>query len=212
MIVRQVPGNNPMMRAVGSETLEELTRSPDEPQLVVQASRSAADAAVRTLVREQLDFVWRLLRRFRVPEADLDDAAQQVFIVAARRIESITAGSERAFLYGTALRVAANVRRGARRRQKWVELTPADCAAPSGTPHDALEQRRALDVLDQVLAGLGHQLRVVFVLCELEELPAPEVSAMLGVPIGTVASRLRRAREKFRTELARMRARKSSQP
>ena len=201
------------MTLVGSgAALDEIGRAATDPLMPTDPARSTTDTAIRTLVREQLDFVWRLLRRFRVPQADVDDASQQVFIVAARRIDTIEPGSERAFLYGTALHVAATLRRGLRRRQKWIETGPADCASPSGTPHELLERRQALDALDELLAGLGHQLRVVFVLCELEELPAPEVAAMLDVPVGTVRSRLRRAREKFRMEVGRMRAQKSSRP
>ena len=204
------------MTAVGSgATLDEVGRSgSDPPPRPAAAAQSTpeAEARVRILVREQFDFVWRLLRRLRVPEPDVDDAAQQVFIVAARRLGSISQGSERTFLYGTALHVAATLRRGLRRREKWIEMGPADCVSPTGTPHDALERRQALDALDELLAGLGHQLRVVFVLCELEELAAPEVATMLGVPVGTVASRLRRAREKFRAELRRTRVQRLSKP
>jgi RNA polymerase sigma-70 factor (ECF subfamily) len=66
-----------------------------------------------------------------------------------------------------------------------------------------MEQRRARHLLDEILDGLELDVRTVFVLFELEELTAPEISELLGIPIGTVASRLRRAREDFRSELTR---------
>ncbi len=160
----------------------------------------------RMLVVQHFDFVWRLLRRLGVEEADIDDAAQQVFLIAARRIGTIAEGRERTFLYGTALRIAATLRRSLKRRRKWVETGPADAEAPQGTPHDELERRQALALLDEVLNSLADDLRVVFVLCELEELPAPEVASLVGVPAGTVASRLRRARKEFKARLLRLRA------
>jgi RNA polymerase sigma-70 factor (ECF subfamily) len=168
------------------------------------AERLPYDA--RTLVLEHFDFVWRLLRRLGVAEADVDDATQQVFLVAARRLSSITDGSERAFLYGTALRLASTLRRNARRRGKWVETRPADAPSPEGTPHDELERRQQLAFLDEVLAGLADDLRVVFVLSELEELTMPEVAALVGIPTGTVASRLRRARKEFSARVRRLQA------
>lgn len=202
------------MTAVGSATtLVEVGRPVADPvTMPMNAARRTAqtEERLRGLVAEHIDFVWRLLCRLGVPEADADDATQQVFIVATRRIDAIVHGSERTFLYGTALHVAATLRRGERRRSRWIEAASADCASPAGTPHDALERRQALAVLDELLARLGHELRLVFVLCELEELAAPEVAAMLGIPAGTVASRLRRAREKFRAEILRMRGQKLS--
>jgi RNA polymerase sigma-70 factor (ECF subfamily) len=160
----------------------------------------------RSLVTTHFDFVWRLLRRLGVPEADVDDATQQVFVVAASRLASIPEGNERTFVFGTAVRTAATLRRNQRRRQRWVETRPADCASPDGTPDELLERRQALAFLDEVLSGLADDLRVVFVLCELEELNAPEVGALLGIPVGTVASRLRRARQEFGNRVRRIRA------
>jgi RNA polymerase sigma-70 factor (ECF subfamily) len=160
----------------------------------------------RSLVLQNFDFVWRLLRRLGVESADVDDAAQQVFLIAARRIATIAQGRERTFLYGIALRLAATLRRNLRRRRKWVETAPADCASPDGTPHDDLERRQALALLDEALAALPHDLRVVFVLAELEELTMADVAALVGIPTGTVASRLRRARKEFSNRLRRMQA------
>lgn len=160
----------------------------------------------RALVNEHIDFLWRLLRRLGVPEADVDDAAQQVFIVATRRLAEVAPGSERTFLYGTALRTAATIRRTLRRRQRWLEHATLEAASPDHTPHEALEHRQALALLDQMLNGLDDELREVFVLCEIEDLSAPQVAAIAKIPVGTVASRLRRARQAFATRLARLKA------
>ena len=80
--------------------------------------RMSIDSARLTRVaQEHLDFVWRCLRRFGVPAADADDAAQQVFLVAADKLSDVPVERERAFLFATAARIAANARRSIRRRQ-----------------------------------------------------------------------------------------------
>src|SRR5512142_2066304 len=68
---------------------------------------------VRALVDAHFEFVWRSLRRLGLSSADADDATQEVFLVAIRRLDDIDPESERSFLYGTALRVAAVQRRSA---------------------------------------------------------------------------------------------------
>jgi len=172
-----------------------------------------AAARFRVVRDENFEFVWRSVRRLGVPDADVDDAVQQVFIVASRRLGEITVGSERSFLFGTAMRVAMQVRRTLRRRG---EVSLSEDAAqglplePPDTGPDAeelLAQRRARATLDEVLETLPLDVRAVFVLFELEEMRVPEIASLLGIPLGTAASRLRRGRELFQEGLARHKAR-----
>jgi RNA polymerase sigma-70 factor, ECF subfamily len=162
------------------------------------ARRNDDPARLRTIFEAQYASVWRLLRRFGVPTSRLDDAAQEVFWVAARRLACIEPGKERAFLYGVALRVASNLIR----RQK-VALPLGDVPElealldPQPTPEACLEQRRAREVLDRVLDGMSAELRTVFVLFELEGLPVRDIAELEEIPVGTASSRLRRAREEF---------------
>lgn len=176
--------------------------------LTPPARVSASDEArLRALRHEHFEFIWRSVRRLGVPEADADDAVQQVFIVAARKLEAITAGSERAFLFGTALRVSAHWRRTATRRGTMVE---ADDEHPDASPNaeELLEQRRARALLDEVLSSLPMEVRAVFVLFELEELTLAQIATLLEIPSGTAASRLRRGRELFQAEVTRLKARR----
>jgi RNA polymerase sigma-70 factor (ECF subfamily) len=64
------------------------------------------------------------------------------------------------------------------------------------------EQRRAAAILDRLLAAMELDLRAVFVLDEIEEMSRAEIAQVLGIPEGTVASRLRRARQDFQGRLA----------
>lgn len=160
---------------------------------------------ITTLVHGHFDFVWRSLRRFGVPAADTDDAAQDVFMVASRRIEDIEQGKERAFLVSTALRVASTRRRSRARRPETPDAD-IDLRVHAGASPEALTaEYRARQVLDAILDDMPDELRTVFVLFELEELTAPHVAELLDIPVGTVASRVRRAREIFHVAAQRMR-------
>jgi RNA polymerase sigma-70 factor (ECF subfamily) len=161
------------------------------------------------MVGEHFDFVWRSLRRLGVPQGEVDDCAQQVFWVAARKVGEISEGSERAYLFSTAMRVASDARRSRSRRREVGEDDATEALDPGPTPEEAADQRRARALLDEVLDAMPMDLRAPFVLFELEELPTAEIGAMLDLPAGTVASRLRRAREEFQKIVARVQARAS---
>jgi RNA polymerase sigma-70 factor (ECF subfamily) len=166
-----------------------------------------AGERVRALVTEHFGFVWRSLVRLGLSRADADDALQQVFLVASRRIDSIEPGAERAFLFGTALRTASRVRRTHARRRETISdvLEPVD-AAPG--PEEQLDRARARAVLDEVLDEMPLELRAVFVLYELEQLTLPEIAELAAIPLGTATSRLRRAREQFQAHIKRIEERR----
>jgi RNA polymerase sigma-70 factor (ECF subfamily) len=151
--------------------------------------------------------VWRLLRRFGVRSSELDDAAQEVFWVAARRLADIQAGRERSFLYGVALRVASNVLRKERVRPAMTALDSLpELGDESPSPEQQLEQRQARELLDVVLSRLPLELRTVFILAELEGIPLKEIAELEELALGTASSRLRRAREEFSAAAKRLRA------
>jgi RNA polymerase sigma-70 factor (ECF subfamily) len=161
------------------------------------------------VMRAHLDLVLRRLRRLGVPAADLDDAAQDVFVVAARRIDDVMTDRERAFLLGTAARVASTRRRAARRRRE--DVTDLfDEHDPEHVRADAVSDRALLrPLLSSMLGELGEDTRAVFVLAEVEELPAPEIARELSIPLGTVGSRLRRARSDLKQAARRLSAREA---
>lgn len=164
------------------------------------------DARFRHLVREHIEFVWRCMRRLGVPSPDCDDATQQVLYIAFSKLSSIAEGSERSFLFATAHRLASNIRRGANRRdaaEKGLDGLEPD-QPPS--PEDLSDQLRARSLLDTVLEEMTPDLRAVFVLFELEEMPITDIATMLDLPRGTANSRLRRAREAFREKVTRLKA------
>lgn len=168
----------------------------------------ATDASIEHLVRTEFSFIWRILRRFGLSAADADDAAQQVFLVAAQKRASIQPGSERAFLFGTANRIASRMLRSQNRRREVSGNQLNELGDASRSPEQLLERRRAGELLDSLLSAMPSDLRVVFVLYEIEQLTMAEISELLGLAPGTVASRLRRARRSFTRKLLRVSAKR----
>lgn len=167
-----------------------------------------ADDRMRKLVAEHYDFVWRVLRRLGVPVSGAEDATQDVFIIVDRKARDFWPENEKSYLFAVALRVAAEKRRAERRAaeqlspEAWSEIADA---APG--PDVALDDRRAWAVMDKILDLIPFDQRVVFVLFELEDMTMQEIAGFLDVPGGTVASRLRRAREIFQQAVRRIKVR-----
>ncbi|MCB9752025.1 MAG: RNA polymerase sigma factor [Myxococcales bacterium] len=162
------------------------------------------------IYRDHHDRVWRCLAALGVPEAALDDAAQDVFVIAYRRITAYDGRAPvRAWLYGIARKVALKHRerafRRARERLRLVDAARTDeGGAPA--PDEQVARSEAVSVVESCLERLDEDKRAVFVLSELEGLRAPEVAEALGIKLNTVYSRLRAARALFNRELERRRA------
>jgi RNA polymerase sigma-70 factor (ECF subfamily) len=153
----------------------------------------AAAARLERMFRAHHAVVWRMLRcRGLAPDAAAD-GTQEVFLVAAQRLGDIAPDSERAFLISTALRIAHSARRSIVRWQLEENLDPADPKMAS-----AAERGATLELVSLVLSRIDPALVEVFMLFEIAEFSSGEIARLLGVPTGTVASRLRRAREAFR--------------
>lgn len=155
-------------------------------------------------------FVWRLLRRLGLDAASADDAAQRVFLVATRRLAQIRPGSERAFLYGVALRTARDERRQGRRSREALQVLQHEPVVGPETPDEHLQRRRDTLLIDRALEPLALELRAVFVMFELDGMSMRDIAGVIGVPEGTVASRLRRAREKFFARVQKLRREQES--
>jgi RNA polymerase sigma-70 factor (ECF subfamily) len=194
-----------MVTTAGSFGRRAFVADQDTAQVRAELPARSLTLELKPLFERHYASVWRLLRRFGVPSAALDDAAQEVFWIAARRLADIRAGSEAAFLYGVALRVASNLLRR-ERHPAGDELELSFLAHSGPSPEEALAecQRRAL--LDAVLARMPLELRTVFVLFELEGLEVRAIAELEGLPVGTASSRLRRAREEFSAIARRVRA------
>jgi RNA polymerase sigma-70 factor, ECF subfamily len=155
-----------------------------------------AEAAER-LAREQLDFVFRSLRRLGVAAEQLDDAVQDVFVVALRREGEFEGrSSHRTWLFGIAQNVARDCRRR-ERRARTHEPMGDEPTASAPSPFDQVTSQEALRVIDAFLLSLDEDKRGVFIMAELEQIPVPEIARALSANVNTVYSRLRAARQAF---------------
>lgn len=151
----------------------------------------------------QIDFVWSMLQRLGVSHAQLDDAAQDVFVVVHRQLAAFRgASSVKTWVGGIAVRTAQAYRRKARRDARgepWEQH--AAVPAPGRDPQQAAEDAQAWQRLEALLNTLDDEQRTVFVLSELEEMTAPEIAEVVGAPLNTVYSRLRLARTKLQAAM-----------
>lgn len=165
------------------------------------------DPRLRAAVRDHLPLVWRVLRRAGLGPADAEDASQDVFWVLAQRVADVPERAQRSFLVSTALRVASDRKASKWHRSVGTGLDTDARASEAPLPDEALDLQRAGALLDEALESLETSDRAVFVLAELEQMSRREVADALTIPEGTVASRLRRAREALEVSIRRLRAR-----
>jgi len=158
--------------------------------------RNATDVpSLAEIFRQYAPFVWRALRRLGVPEADVEDVCQEVFVVVHRKLGDFEGRSSlRTWIYGICARTASDYRRSGRVRREVVTDAPPDTAHEGGQ-HDAVALRQARAKLDRILDTLDDDKRAVFVLYEIEELTMAEVADSLGCPLQTAYSRLHAARK-----------------
>lgn len=154
------------------------------------------------------EFVWRTLHRMGVRPPHVEDVYQEVFLVVHRRLKSFTGQCAiTTWLYEVCFRVAAGYRRKAHFRREelvsdWSTLEPE--ASSSVSPERQLVAARQARQLERILDDLPLEYRVVFVMFELEGMSSEEIAESVGAPLGTVYSRLYRARRRFARSLARL--------
>ena len=147
---------------------------------------------MRAFVATHEPMVRALARRYLRNASDADDAVQEVFLTAHRQARTFAGrSSATTWLIGIAVKVSAGYRR--RQVRGAVPLVEA-LPAPGPGVDDELERRRRLFELEDVLRRLPVEQREIVVLCDLEQLSAPEVAEALEVNLNTVYSRLRLGR------------------
>jgi len=166
-----------------------------EPLTETGAGAVGSDRVARLgrLIRKEFDFVWRLARRIGANESEVDSAVQDVFAAASQRIGDIRPGNERAFLFGTTLHVVARARRN---RGEQAAISDGALAL-----EELDEAGQAREILGALLEQMPLELRVVFVLHEIERFADGEIAEIIGIPAATVSKRLTEAQEDFATHL-----------
>lgn len=187
-------------------TFEGVSSERVNPPSAVQSGVSA-----QAIFREHAGFVLRVVRRLGVAPRDVEDVAQEVFVIVHRKVDTFTGESSvRTWLYGITSRVASDYRRRAYVKRESLEAEPP--AASFDAPQaQSVHERQLRQNLDTALDQLDDAKRAVFVLYEMEGVPMGEIAESLGCPLPTAYSRLREARERIRQHFARVYPREDAQ-
>jgi RNA polymerase sigma-70 factor (ECF subfamily) len=178
------------------------------PSALADAGPSLPVPPFQELCTRYFEFVWKCARAFGSKADEIDDVVQDVFLVVQRRHADLKEdGLARSWIYGITRRVVSSHRR--RRRERDARDAPDVDSLRSSeqSPLAAAEHNLEVRVLSALLDGLEERKREVFVLSEILELSGREIAETIGVPMNTVYSRLRAAREEF--DAAAQRQRKS---
>lgn len=175
------------------------------PEAAGRAATTLADAesplpvpSFQELCARYFEFVWKCARGFGAKSDEIDDVVQDVFLVVQRRHADLKEeGLARSWIYSITRRVVSSQRR--RRRQRDSRSGPEidSLRSPEQSPLAVAEHNLEVRVLSALLDGLEERKREVFVLSEILEMSGREIAEMIGVPMNTVYSRLRAAREEF---------------
>ena len=155
-----------------------------EPLTVTGARAVDGEHASRLarLIREQFGFVWRVVRRLGLTEPEADSAASEVFAAAGERIGDIRPSSARGFLFSKSLHVTSRIR-----RERGEQSAVISDRAPA--LEDLDESAQAREILSALLEQMPLELRVVFVLHEIEALAQAEIADIVGIPLAITAQR-----------------------
>jgi RNA polymerase sigma-70 factor (ECF subfamily) len=179
--------------------------APDPPAVPDAAHEVTGERNFRDIYDSHFRMVWRTLRRLGVPESDITDLTQKVFLTAYLKLPEF---KDRAllstWLWEICRRVASGHRRSAAVRYEIATdaLNVGALAERLGTVGS--EGEFARQTVESILSKLSEAQRVVFTLFELDEIDGPEIASYLNIPLGTVRSRLRRARAAFRREVRKL--------
>jgi RNA polymerase sigma factor (sigma-70 family) len=172
-------------------------------QLLDRFLRNKDDVALETLVRRYAPMVWGVCRRTVFNHHDAEDAFQATFYVFVRKAASLRKRKSVAgWLHVAAHKTAQKARQMTRRRferERQVTVMPE----PEARTAEQTNGSELKDLLDDALSHLPERYRSVVVLCDLQEKTRPQAARQLGLPEGTVGSRLARGRALLAKRLAR---------
>lgn len=183
----------------------------DENILIAQAKKGDLDA-FNIIILHYQDFLFRVALRIMYDEDDAADALQEACLLAFRRLNTYRDGSFRGWL----ARITSNVCFDALRYQNRHRTQSFDAngrddndetapsawlADPAGNPEKQVESREFIDVIQHCLATISPQYQMVLVLIDIEDFSYEEAAEALNIPVGTIKSRLARARMQMKAML-----------
>ncbi len=189
-----------------------MITTPPAAHSPTRASPLPSPLDFEALYRAHFTYVWRTLCRLGCPRDDLSDAVQDVFLVAYRKLPTFEQRSTiTTWLFGICYHHMLGRRRGAGQRATAPPEVIEQVADSAPDQSSVLERGQRRAVLEDILDRLSVEQRAVFTLHELESYDGGTIADVLGIPSGTVYSRLRSAREVFWKEVERRRTREQFQ-
>jgi RNA polymerase sigma factor (sigma-70 family) len=178
-----------------------IRTAPDAADVLVGAANDPA--TWEAIVRDHAGRVFRLAYRLTGNRHDAEDLTQEVFVRVFRSLDKYTPGTFDGWLH----RITVNLFLDGARRRARIRFEPlgedTDRLVGRELPADIAYDRSTFDPdIQQALANLAPEFRVAVVLCDIEGLSYEEISAVLGVKLGTVRSRIHRGRAQLRSALA----------
>jgi RNA polymerase sigma-70 factor (ECF subfamily) len=168
-----------------------------DADLLIARCRRGEQDALRTLFQAHFDFVHRVARRFGTPDDEIEDACQDAFWVAVRKLDAFTTGRFKTWLYRITANVVSDRHRRRRSRRKLALLFGQVPRPPVPTPEQGFERGEAERVVGLILERMSPKKREVFVLYELEGLSGREIAERVGCTLDNVWARLHHARKEF---------------
>jgi RNA polymerase sigma-70 factor (ECF subfamily) len=161
-----------------------------------------SDAACLSAFQQELDYVFRTLRRLGVGPSEIEDLAQEVFLALRHSWAEYDAGRPlRPYLFGIAFRIASAHQRK-RKREVMLGVVEVDDTGPG--PDDTLAAKQARAVVLAALEKVPLPRRAVLVMHDLDDVPMAQVASALSIPRFTAYSRLRKARRELEVALKRL--------
>jgi RNA polymerase sigma-70 factor (ECF subfamily) len=173
--------------------------SADERSPPRAASHDGVPGDLERLFRAHFSYVSHSLLRLGVPDRDVDDLTHDVFLTVHKRLPELDPDRPiRPWLFGVAFRHASEYRRRAPRRRELMMEEPPEVEDDARAPDSEASGRQMRQQALRALAALDPDKRAVLVMHDIDGHTAPEIAEALGIPMNTVYSRLRAARERFR--------------
>jgi len=165
-------------------------------------SRLSADEACLGAFQNELDYVFRTLRRLGTSPSEVEDLAQEVFLaLRGAWPEYDSSRPLRPYLFGIAFRIASAYQRK-RKREVAFGIVEVNDTGPG--PDDSLQSKQARALVLAALERIALPKRAVLVMHDIDDIPVTQVAAVLEIPLFTVYSRLRKARRELEAAVRRM--------
>lgn len=175
----------------------EVSHPSDDEELLLARCRLGDRAALRELYERNVRMVMGMARRLGVPDAEMEDVAQDVFAAAFRDLGKVRPGALTVWLFKLTSHRVNDRHRRHRVREAFAKLWHGSSASDLDGPERALLRQDATRRVERILARMTHKKREVFALFELQGSTGEEIAQLLEIPLDTVWSRLSHARREF---------------